>query len=155
MNKKNNRLLVLIVLVSCFFNSYAFNRNDVMLSNSTCQCRYYFDSILQCNIYTSVDTMPRYEGGPYQLSKDLMRNVDLNKMTIFQTSVIIEYVIGIDGNVIMGKIANKKENELSGIEIEFLEALKFLDKWVPGKCNGKNVPVKLREKIRFSPPRSE
>lgn len=143
--------MVSMLFVSCKMNSKVSNKNDISLFASNYQCIFYYDSTLKYDVYTSVDSMPTYKGGSYQLAIDITKNIDLKKMKIFQPSVVLEFIVDIDGSIVNSKILNKKNDELSEIEIECLESLKHLSLWKPGKCNHRIVPVKLKERIRFSP----
>jgi len=101
-------------------------------------------------IYTTVDQMPEFPGGPNALMKFLGENikypVDAHENGISGT-VIIQYIVNKSGDIsnisLLRGISNSCDNEA-------LRVVKLMPKWIPGKQKGKDVNVKYTLPVKFA-----
>lgn len=94
-------------------------------------------------IYTVVEDMPTYQGGESSFLKFILENFKYPNQESLQTKFIVEFVIDCDGTVLLPKIKDKNDTELTGAEKELLKVISMMPKWNPGKHNNQNVPVKM------------
>ncbi|MGB5819850.1 MAG: energy transducer TonB [Saonia sp.] len=104
------------------------------------KCISDLDSIVKGQVYNKVDKMPMPEGGDIKLSRELIRNLEYcsDSTNTIGSRVYVGFVINVDGKVV-GKRIYKN---IQGTDLAE-QALSLVDniKWIPGSCNGKNVPV--------------
>lgn len=106
-------------------------------------CPSFYDILSNRTIYTFVDKMPEYEGGNVEFVSYLTRHLVIPNQSFIQASFQIEFVIDSNGQLIMAKFLNKENSELTDLEKAIINVLNNSPSWQSGKCNGRNVPVKL------------
>jgi hypothetical protein len=115
----------------------------------TCELRY--DSVLNRSYYTSVDRMPTFKGGPTNLMKTINKNLKWpGGRCDLEGTVFVACIIETDG-----RLTNKRI--LKGLKIgkpcdadsEALKVVDYLTAWVPGQCDGKDVPVQYVIPVEF------
>lgn len=99
--------------------------------------------------YTMVEQMPQYPGGPAELLKYIAKN--LRYPTIAQENgiqgrVILRFVVSATGEV---KDITVLRSLDPYCDKEAIRVVSTLPKWIPGKQNGRNVPVYYTLPIQF------
>jgi hypothetical protein len=132
-------LFVSVVLLSGFAE---LQNRKVIRKPAAGVCKHVYDPSLKKEIYTSVDKMPAYPGKRdaflsyfefhFQYPGDMSKRGEIH----------LEFVVDTDGKIIGEKIKNKKTSDLDAQEKDGIKVLKSSGKWIPGKCNGKVVPVR-------------
>lgn len=100
-------------------------------------------------VFTIVETMPKFPGGETALRKFLADNIrypTLAQENGIQGKVVIEFIIGKDGGVYDIQVSRSVEESL---DKEALRVVNLMPKWIPGKKNGKTVKVKYFLPIMF------
>lgn len=95
------------------------------------------------------EVMPSYPGGDKELMKFLSDNikypvVDMEQGT--QGRVVLRFVVGIDGNI---TDVNVVRSLSPTCDKEAVRVVKSMPKWIPGRQNGKPVPVYFSLPVRF------
>lgn len=91
--------------------------------------------------YTMVEQMPQYPGGPAELLKYIAKNLRypvISQENGIQGRVILRFVVTAQGNVEDIKVLRSLD---SYCDKEAIRVIQSLPKWIPGKQNGRNVPV--------------
>ncbi len=115
-------------------------------------CENTYDSIMKTMVTTFPEVPPVFPGGDAALSKYLMNNIHYKQENDYwQGSFQLEYVIDIRGVVRGTRILKKLPEEYSIMDKEVLRVLNAMPDWTPGKCNGKNVNVKMFMPLRICP----
>jgi len=99
--------------------------------------------------YTFVEQMPEYIGGESELRNFLINSVkypDEAKKKGIQGKIFVSFVVAKDGSVTEAKIVRGVDPLL---DAEALRVVNAMPKWVPGKQNGKDVPVQFTVPIKF------
>ena len=91
--------------------------------------------------YTMVEQMPQFPGGQTELLKYIAKN--LRYPTIAQENgimgrVIVRFVVSSTGDVENVKVLRSLD---PSCDKEAVRVIQSLPKWIPGKQNGRNVPV--------------
>jgi protein TonB len=94
--------------------------------------------------------MPSYPGGPHEFFKMILKNYSISKEE-WQWHINVVFIVDTDGSVLGLRIDNKTEKNYSEAERRILEVLKKSPRWIPGKLNGKKVPVRVTFPIRLHP----
>ena len=100
-------------------------------------------------VFTIVETMPKFPGGETALRKFLADNIrypTLAQENGIQGKVVIEFIIGKDGGVYDIQVSRSVE---ASLDKEALRVVNLMPKWIPGKKNGKTVKVKYFLPIMF------
>lgn len=91
--------------------------------------------------FTSVEQMPQFPGGNAELMKFIGSNLRYPTIAAengIEGRVIIQFVVNKDGVVSDAKILRSLD---PSCDKEAIRVVKLMPKWVPGKQNGRNVPV--------------
>ncbi len=139
------------LLIPCFllisflgFSQETEKRGTIKIEKSNCVRLDNNDSV-----YAFVDQMPEFRGGEDSLMAWVSKNVIYPKITVDETSkatVFASFVVLKDGSISDIKIF--KSNN-SPFEKETLRLLDFMPDWIPGRCNGTLVDVKINLPIKF------
>jgi len=117
-------------------------------TTSCLECESYYDSILNKNIYKTVQIYPSYkEGGITSFISDVYDQLMIEEQTmsklnvVHNSRVVIQLIISEKGIIEDFKIHNKEIEEYSYLDQEFLKAIKKISAsgWNPGICNDKKV----------------
>ncbi len=102
-------------------------------------CTVIVDSFAIEEIYSNVDSMPHYPGGNDLLDKFILDNLKIpGDFISWNSKVISQFVVDTNGRLTVKKIINGLFEDLNN---EVLAVLDKMPPWVPGKCNGRLVPV--------------
>ena len=122
---------------------------DMSSANPKCDTR--IDSFAKILVYENVDLEPSFPGGPPALTRYLNRNLkypDIDEDSSYQLTATVSFIVKVDGALIDIHIDRKRNgNGLSSLEKVVLDLYKDMPEWIPGKCNGHNVPVRVRRSI--------
>lgn len=102
-------------------------------------CMLIVDSFGIGEIYSYVDSMPHYPGGDDLLDKFILESLRIPEDFIsWNSKVITQFVVDTIGRLTDKKIIRGLNEDLNN---EVLAVLNKMPSWVPGKCNGRLVPV--------------
>ena len=132
-------LLIIIFCNSCITNNV----------NSSDKCKVEYDKIYGQFVYTFVDQLPKYPGGFEAVIIFFKKNLKYPDQEYFQASIILEFIINENGEIVAPRIKDKTFKQLTKAEIEAIRVLKLMPSWEPGKCASKNVSVKMFLPLRF------
>ena len=91
--------------------------------------------------YTMVEQMPQFPGGPAELMKYISKNLRypaIAQENGIQGRVILRFVVTAEGNVEDVQVLRSLDPYC---DKEAVRVVQSLPKWIPGKQNGRNVPV--------------
>ena len=91
--------------------------------------------------YTMVEQMPQFPGGPAELLKYIAKNLHYPAIAAengIQGRVILRFVVSAEGNVENVQVLRSLDPYC---DKEAIRVVQSLPKWIPGKQNGRNVPV--------------
>lgn len=104
-------------------------------------CVVKIDTLTNTEIYERSDEYPDVEGGTPVLMKEL-RKVRISEEDYnFTGRVRVSFIVGTDGKLTGKRI--DRDTCISNVEIQILKLVDNL-KWIPGKCEGRNVPMLYR-----------
>ena len=100
-------------------------------------------------IYHTVEQMPQFPGGDAELLKYIRDNMRYPQAALennIQGRVIVQFVVGKDGNVTNVQV-------LKGVDRlcdqEAVRVIESMPRWIPGKHNGQAVRVYYRVPVSF------
>ena len=99
--------------------------------------------------YVAVEQMPEYPGGTTELLKYISEHLKYPVLAAeqgIQGSVTIRFVVSPTGEVTDVEILRKLD---PSCDKEAIRVIKSLPKWMPGKQNGRAVPVYFTVPVRF------
>ena len=102
------------------------------------------------SIYASVDVMAEFPGGQDSLKKWLNKNLRYPQQAAeedLQGTVFSSFIVGVDGKISNIVILN---GTYLPFENETKRLIQSMPDWIPGKCNGTLVPVKVNFPLKFS-----
>lgn len=91
--------------------------------------------------YMMVEQMPQFPGGPAELLKYIAKNLKypvIAQENGIQGKVILRFVVNAQGHVENVKVIRSLDPYC---DKEAIRVVKSLPQWIPGKQNGRNVPV--------------
>lgn len=113
-------------------------------------CSLKYDSVLNRSYYLFTEQMPQYVGGDSEMLKTIINHLRYpSNDCCFTGSIYVAFIIEPDCSISDKRILNNK-SDICKMNKQALKALDYLTEWIPGKCNGKNVPVQITLPIRFS-----
>jgi hypothetical protein len=115
------------------------------------RCNYNYDKKIKKRVYTFVDIWPTYPGGEVELVGFFFKNFKYPEQDELQTFFLMEFVVDIDGKIIVARIKDKKKKNYTKADKEALKVLMMMPNWIPGKCGGKGVPVLTIFPLRIEP----
>ncbi|MDE6019641.1 MAG: hypothetical protein K2H01_01410 [Ruminococcus sp.] len=106
------------------------------------------------SIYTVVQEPPKYKAGEFEFYVDLLERVEYIgwPMDEWQSQVVIEFVVDINGIVKDAKIKGKNKNEYTNMEKAFVKAIEGMKGWKVGFIEGVKVPTCIVRCIRVGRP---
>lgn len=91
--------------------------------------------------FVSVEQMPQFPGGDVELMKFINSGIKYPTIAAengIEGRVVIRFVVGKDGSVSDVQVVRSLD---PSCDKEAMRVVKTMPKWVPGKQNGRNVPV--------------
>ena len=101
-------------------------------------------------VYSVVEDMPRYKGGAQALYEYLGSQIKYPKEAQeagIEGRVYVRFIIKADGNIKNVEILRGLSH---GLDEEAVRVVSNMPKWIPGKVDGKDVPVQYNLPIHFS-----
>jgi protein TonB len=133
------RLMVVMVLV----NGAAMSQTD---RNYIPKPVPKVDTIMQLQY---VEQQPTFPGGDSLINKFLYDNLkypELALKTNIQGKVFVTFVVNSNGKISDVKVIRGIGG---GCDEEAIRLIKSMPNWIPGKYNGKNVPVQMNLPVKF------
>ncbi len=137
---KNLLILIIIFCNGCITSN---------INNNT-KCNKEYDKFSGQFVYTFVDQFPEYPGGFEAFNNFFLKNLKYPDQEYFQLSFLLEFIINDKGEIVAPRIKGKTPKQFTKAEIEVIRVLKMMPNWIPGKCFGKSVSVKMFIPMRIS-----
>ncbi len=99
--------------------------------------------------FTVAEVMPGYPGGEKELMKFLNENIKypaVDQENGTQGLAVLRFVVGADGSISDIKVMRSISPTC---DAEAIRVVKLMKKWIPGRQNGKPVPVFYQLPVRF------
>lgn len=106
-------------------------------------------------VYSIVDQMPQYPGGEqalYQYLKEHIQYPDSALKAGLKELVVVRFIVNEDGTILKPTVIN---TTFKIFETEAIRLIQAMPNWIPGKQNGKAVPVYMQLPISFSEQQDE
>ena len=112
-------------------------------------CGYSYSKKLQKNLYVNVDAEPEFAGGAPAYMRFINKNLRVPLIAFgdgqYPSTASLEFIVDTDGKIIDPVINQKSDTlRMDAYEKELLRLVKSMPKWIPGKCKGKEVAVKIK-----------
>jgi TonB family protein len=101
-------------------------------------------------VFSIVEQMPQFPGGEqalYQYLKEHIQYPDSALKAGLQATVVVRFIVNENGAILKPSLANAT---FKIFETEALRLVQAMPNWIPGKQNGKAVPVYMQLPILFS-----
>jgi TonB family protein len=142
-----------------WFIGYDFNKSEtghetkgIVIDNNTGNLQDYYtsvtinaDSIFELG-FGYIENLPEFPGGIDSLRVYLQSNISINKDSIVNGRVYVEFWIDTDGNPVDAKVVRGINNYQDN---EALRIINSMPKWKPGVNNGKKIKVPFTYPIIF------
>lgn len=115
---------------------------------STDTCGYSYHKTLRKNVYVNVDTQPEFSGGNPAYMRFVNKNLQVPLEAFedgqYPSTARMQFIVDTDGKIIEPVINLKSDTlQMDAYEKELLRLVKTMPRWIPGRCNGKEVAVKV------------
>jgi len=140
------------LLITCFllisFSGFAQEnekRGTIKIEKSTCKRLKDNDSV-----YSIVDSMPEFRGGADSLFQWMNHHIKYPVKAIKEErfgTVFCSFVVLKDGKI---SDINVMKGVYSDFENEAVRLIKLMPDWIPGRCGGVLVDVKVNFPVKFS-----
>ncbi len=94
-----------------------------------------------------VDEKPRFNGN---INQYLAKNVKVPKGAKLEGRITANFVVDTAGNIGLVTIEGKEKSKLTPLEKEIVRVVSGMPRWIPGKLNGRHVPVKYSLPINLN-----
>jgi len=140
--------VLIIILLAISIPSFGQTREWSTIQG---ECASSYDSTIHKEIYTLVDSMPKYPGGMGALLSFFSKNFVYPKdQEEFQATIFLTLIVEEDGKLSnISTAKNLDETIWSSVDREAIRVFHLMPPWTPGQCKGKNVAVKLTLPIKF------
>jgi TonB family protein len=98
-------------------------------------------------IFTSVEILPEFEGGPQGLQSFINKHLNTSKTTK-PAKVNVAFIVEKDGSLTDVRTVGRNTDEAASAEA--IRVIKMSPKWIPGKQNGKPVRVQYTIPVVFN-----
>ncbi|WP_455625421.1 energy transducer TonB [Parabacteroides sp.] len=132
-----NTMIILFALMGCIVQAQAQQSDKQVQGNDE-------------KVYTVVDVMPEFPGGPEALMKFIAQGIRYPKRSMEQGEqgrVICSFIVAKDGTIHTPKVVKSVSPEL---DKEAIRVLKTMPRWTPGKAGGKAVAVEYTVPVIYS-----
>lgn len=121
------------------------------ISHTTDSCELKYDSALSRSYYTTADNMPTFKGGPKKLMETINKNLKWpGGRCDIEGTVFVACIIETNGQLTNKRILKGlKIGKPCDADSEALKVIDYLTTWLPGQCDGKNVPVQYVIPVKF------
>lgn len=133
----------LLISLSCFAQETE-KRGTIKIEKSNCVKLPDNDSV-----YSYVDKMPEFPGGSDTLYQWINHHLKYPKAALEEDrfgTVFCSFIVQKDGRI---TDINVRKSNYSDFDNEALRLLKLMPEWIPGRCNGALVDVKINFPIKF------
>jgi len=111
------------------------------------KCNYYYDSLVNMNVYTQVDSKPIYSEKKTSIHSVFLKNIYIKDSANLSFMVDLDFIIDTCGNVISPRIRGKSESEYNELEKDVISITKHVKCWRPARCG--NQPVLYLNRLRI------
>ncbi len=108
------------------------------------------EEVVEAEIFTVVESMPEFPGGPGKMMEYIARNIKYPAMAResgIQGRVFVNFVVEPDGSVSNVKVLRGIGG---GCDEEAVRVVESMPKWTPGRQRGKAVRVSFNLPVRFT-----
>jgi periplasmic protein TonB len=142
------KYITLLILVTLSGQTIQVFGQSISHASDSCELKY--DSALSRYYYTTVDIMPTFKGGSKALIKTINKNLKWpGGRCDIEGTVFVACIIESDGQLTNKRILRGLSEKPCDTDGEALKVVDYLTTWVPGKCDGKNVPVQYVIPVKF------
>ncbi len=135
----------LILMITGMCNSYPKRAQQLNPINS---CVGTYDSLYRGPVLLFVEVMPEYPGGEARQNEFFTRHFRYPaRQVTLQTQVTISYFVTPEGKIIHPHIAGKSPKVYTLVDQEAIRVFKQMPRFKPGKCNGRNIAVKMTYRV--------
>lgn len=113
------------------------------LFNLKQECNCKIDTSYSYRVYEKVDIYPSFPEGYKEFVNFFIKNFEPKSKNIYESRLVFVLVIDSTGKIIEKSIFGKNRDKYSSNDIEGLRVIDKSPLWIPGRCNGKIVTVKL------------
>ncbi len=111
------------------------------------QCNFYYDSVVNMNVYTQVDIKPVYSEKKSNINSIFLKNISIKDKENISFMIDLDFIIDTCGNVISPRIHGKTENQYNEVEKNVIYITQYLKCWQPARCGNLLVPYLNRMRI--------
>ena len=107
------------------------------------KCKIGKDTLTGRSIYLTYDVEPECEGGKGAIVRRMNKTVRVPDSLVpdnFDSRFTVSFIVEADGQISGGRVVHDNTNQIGK---QILQAVKSC-RWIPGKCNGRKVPVLYR-----------
>jgi metallo-beta-lactamase class B len=115
---------------------------------STQNCAGEYDPELGIEFFRIVEEPPQFPSGEEALFMFLRDNISFKGEAFYSGTMWSEFIIEKNGKITNIEIIRSISPEM---DEEYIRVLSLMPDWIPGKCNGKPVNVKMILPLRISP----
>ena len=104
------------------------------------KCKIGKDTFTGRSIYLTYDVEPECEGGKGAILRRMNKTIRFSDSLItdnFDSRYTVSFIVETDGQISGGRVVHDNTNQIGK---QILQAVNSC-RWIPGKCNGKKVPV--------------
>lgn len=151
---EEKKVIVILSVFLLIFNSLLGQNH----TQKVLECEFYYDTILQKDVYQTVEIFPSYDkGGIENFVEKIIQEIKKKEIVISQeealrnSRIIVTFIVNERGYLDNIQIDKKKEEVYSNIDKEVLKIVDKLSckKWNPGLCNNKKVATRVFIPIRI------
>ncbi len=107
-------------------------------------CTAAFDTLIGKTVYTYAHEMPVYPGGHAAMLQYIARRLRITDDVDFQARFVVDGVVDVDGTYVIFSINGHAPAHMSVSEQSMLRTIRTLGPWIPGRCRGNVVPVRMK-----------
>lgn len=144
-----------VAMIFVVGNSNKVNAKDLSQANNVENTKDVSIHQQDTTVYYVVDEIPTFPGGPKGMMTFLGNNVSYPKSASdagIEGRVIVSFIVETDGSVSNIAVVRSVDPAL---DVEAIEAVKKMPKWIPGKTEGETVRVSYTLPILFRLPEAK
>jgi outer membrane biosynthesis protein TonB len=135
--------IFLSLLTPYKYNSKSCTRNRIPLYSFADTCKTGKDKLTGRTVYLTADVEPKCEGGKAEFMRRVNRSItfpDSVSSNELESEFIVAFVVEANGKISGERVVHDNTNKVGQ---QLLRVVKTL-RWLPGKCNGRNVAMLYR-----------